>query len=487
MGAVGGLLGVGGGAAGTGFSSPSQANILNPTTVKQATDAYGSNQTALQQQQNLLNALQQQNGIQNQQNVYGQLQGVANGTGPNPAQAMLNQSTGQNVANQAALMAGQRGASQNAGLIARQAAQQGSQIQQAAAGQGATMQAQQSLGALGQLQGLATTQAGQQIGATGAVTSAQQAEQQALLNSIAQQNNANVGMQSNVNQANAGLAGQAMTGQQNLIGNVMGGIGSAFNLAKGGEVPHYADGGFTQPVSVDYNNNDNVFDQPQQSAQPPAQSAALPQPSLPAAPAIQPIAQPAQPSQSASPGPKSSVGQFFQNMGNPNKPQGMGAAGQAIGQGLGKALKSIFSGGSSSPSAPTQPSPSEVKLQDQLLQHGDYTGQQQQTTQDMQDGGDMAAKGGKVPALVSPGERYLPPKAVKEVKEGKKSPMKAGEKIPGKPKVPGAKDDYANDTVPKTLEEGGIVLPRSVTQSKHPHWEAKKFVEAVMAKKRHRG
>jgi hypothetical protein len=485
VGAVGGLLGVGGGANGTGFAGPSSANILNPTSVKQAQDAYSANQTALQQQQNLLQALQAQNGIQNQSNVYGQLQQIAAGQGPNPAQAMLNQATGQNVANQAALMAGQRGASQNAGLIARQAAQQGSQIQQAAAGQGATMQAQQSLGALGQLQNLATTQAGQQIGATGAVTSAQQAEQQALLNSIAQQNNANVGMQSNVNQANAGLAGQVMGGQQNLIGNVLGGVGSAFSLAEGGEVPRMAGGGFS-PVSVDYNNNDDVFNGPTASGAT-DMSTVGPQSSPiapPQAPALQPVGQPSKPA------PKSSVGQFFQNMNNPSQPQGTGAAGQAIGKGLGQALKSIFNGSPSANSSQPGVSPSEARLQNDLLQHNAYSGAQQESpasnieiNQDMP----MAAKGGKVPALVSPGERYLPPKEVKKVTKGEKSPMKAGEKIPGKPVVPGDKDDYANDIVRKNLEEGGIVLPRSVTQSKNPHWEAKKFVEAVMAKKRHRG
>jgi hypothetical protein len=91
------------------------------------------------------------------------------------------------------------------------------------------------------------------------------------------------------------------------------------------------------------------------------------------------------------------------------------------------------------------------------------------------------AKGGKVPALVSPGEIRIHAKDVKKVAEGKKSPM-SGEKIPGKAKVAGAKNSYANDTVPKTLNEGDIILPRSVTQSKNPHWAAHQFVSAIMAK-----
>lgn len=91
------------------------------------------------------------------------------------------------------------------------------------------------------------------------------------------------------------------------------------------------------------------------------------------------------------------------------------------------------------------------------------------------------AKGGQVPALVSPGERYLPPQEVKKVAEGKKSPMKAGEKIPGKPKVGGAVNSYANDTVKKNLSEGGIIIPRSITQGDDAESKAHAFVSAVLA------
>jgi hypothetical protein len=91
------------------------------------------------------------------------------------------------------------------------------------------------------------------------------------------------------------------------------------------------------------------------------------------------------------------------------------------------------------------------------------------------------AQGGKVPAMVSPGEKYLPPDSVEQVKKGG-NPMSLGRTIPGKPKVSGAKDSYANDTVPATLEEGGIVLPRSVTQSKNPDWAAHKFVRDTLMK-----
>jgi ABC-type multidrug transport system fused ATPase/permease subunit len=79
---------------------------------------------ALQQQQNFLNALYQQpGGYLGQGNVFNQQQALANqlqqqtlGQGPNPAMAQLAQQTAANTANQAALMAGQRGAEKMAEL-----------------------------------------------------------------------------------------------------------------------------------------------------------------------------------------------------------------------------------------------------------------------------------------------------------------------------------------------------------------------------------
>ena len=165
MGAWSGLLGNNNGANGTGFSTPQGANITNPTNPGQINNAYSGNQTALAQQQALLQALQAQGGLGNQSQVYNQLQGVVNGTGPNPAQAQLAQATGTNVANQAALMAGQRGAGSNVGLIARQAGQQGAATQQNAVGQAATLQANQSLNALNSAGSIANTQVANQIGA----------------------------------------------------------------------------------------------------------------------------------------------------------------------------------------------------------------------------------------------------------------------------------------------------------------------------------
>jgi len=426
----------GGGGSGVNFQARG-ANILNPATVAQADEQYKQAQNALQQQQTFVQALQGQNALQNQSNVFNQLQNIASGQGPNPAQAMLSQATGQNVANQAALMAGQRGAAQNVGLMARQAAQQGANTQQQAVGQAAQMQAQQSLGALQQMGGIAGTQAAQLQQGVQDYTGATQAEQQNILNAIAAQNNANVGMASGMNQANAGVAGAVAQGQMGLLGNVAGGLGMGLMLAaEGGKVPHYDEGGEvagteplkTQPINIQFQSQ----------------------------------------------GPKSKIGQWMQqneNLTGSDKTSPLTKGGQQLGQALGQGIRSgIQHLGDLFKSNP----------QPQAMAGGPMDVMSSQPQAMAAPVEMMAAKGGKVPALVSKGEGYLPPEKVEKVAKGKLNPIDAAEKIPGKPKYPG--NDYRNDIVPKNLDEGGIVLPNSVMQSKHPHWEAHKFVSAILAK-----
>lgn len=188
------------------------------------------------------------NQLQNQQSdVYGQQAGLANqllaqtqGYGPNPAQAQLAQNTGQNVANQAALMASQRGASANPALLARQAAMQGANTQQQAVGQAATLGAQQQLSAqnaLAQQQGQMQNQnlQGQSILQGG------QAAQNTAINAgqLGAQN-----INANTANANAAAAGQG-------VGGLLSGAGAALSslFYKGGEVKKMADGGYV---------NDNI-------------------------------------------------------------------------------------------------------------------------------------------------------------------------------------------------------------------------------------
>src|ERR1700722_187920 len=136
-----------------------------------------------------------QSNIGNQNAFAAALQQQMTGGGPNLANAQLANSTGQNVSNQAALMASQRGTGANAGLIARQAAQQGAGIQQQAAGQASVNRLQQQLGAqqqLGGVYGQIGTEQGQNLAT----------QQQAQAN----QNSAIVGSTNAANATNAQIA-----------------------------------------------------------------------------------------------------------------------------------------------------------------------------------------------------------------------------------------------------------------------------------------
>ena len=526
MGAIGGLVGLGGGANGTGFANPTGAGgqgtqpTVNPTSSAQIGSAYTDNQAALGSQQALLTALQGQNGIGNQSSVYGQQQGlanqlgnaggvqaqqgalqgfqnIANGTGPNVAQSMLNQTTGQNVANQSALMAGQRGSAQNVGLMARQAAQQGAATQQQAAGQAATLQAQQQQAALGQmagigqgltsaqqaqqgqLAGMANTQAGQQIGATSANTAAQQAEQANLINAQTSFNNAQVGMQGNINSSNAALANTQMQGQQALIGGILNGAGSAMG-ARGGQVQKFDDGGDVQDFGGSGVEVSQIPSMPGPQMSTDAGAAALggksgggggggggggmssmlpmlaacmadggdvnQQPSLGATPpaAAMPNMPPAQTDPSI---PQSSFGKFLQGFGG-KKVKASGSPAQSQGQqqsdsgaaALANGM-SNFIGGAGKMLTPTSgASDAASDVSTDGMAHGGMTH-------------DYRA-GGKVNA--------------KNIKE--------------KAKVPG--NSYSNDTIPAVLSEHEIVLPRSVTLSKDPVRASADFVAKVIAKRK---
>lgn len=358
--------------------------------------------------------------------------------------AALNQATGANVAQQGALMAGQRGSAQNAGLMARQIGQQGAATQQQAVGQGATMQAQQSLGAMQQLgsqQQAMQSVAGQQVG--------QQQTGLQNLNQANLQNQSNqMGLQSSANSANAGIAGANAQAQGNILGGLAGGAGAALMLM--------ADGGEATA-----------------NGQPPMQP-------------TMPMTSPNVPQQPQQSGPRSAIGQMFQNSSTKNT---LGTGSSALGSAIGQGIKSLFSSNQDTPGADKAFAAFNAAPEDPIANtgSGNMYGVQNANPAALEAANSNYgfAKGGKVPALVSPGEIRIPAKDVKSVASGKKSPL-AGEKIPGKPKIAGARNSYANDTVKKTLNEGDIILPRSVTQSKNPHWAAHKFISDIMAGK-HKG
>jgi hypothetical protein len=209
-----------------------QKKLIDPFQNAKMSKAQAQSTAALRGQQDFLNALKAQGGVSNQANVFGQQQALAKqlglmaqGKGPSVAQAQLNQTTGQNVANQAALMAGMRGAGANPALMARQIAQQGAATQQQAAGQGAALRAQEQLAAINALQqqqgmlgNLATQQVGQQQQATSGMTAAQQAQQQMLQNMIANQNSAISGQNAAALQA----AQAAQASENALTGSLLG-------------------------------------------------------------------------------------------------------------------------------------------------------------------------------------------------------------------------------------------------------------------------
>jgi hypothetical protein len=446
MSQFGSLLGLNSGntgGAGMNYQAGS-ANIANPVSQPQIDAAYGNAQSGLAQQQAFINALQAQNGIQNQSNVYNQLQGVANGTGPNPAQAMLANSTGQNTANQAALMAGQRGAGANTGLVARQAAMQGAANQQNAAGQGAALQANQSMNAINSMGGIAGQQVANHANAIQGYNQGAQSEQQNLLGSQAAYNNANVANMQSQNAANAGVSGNVANQQGKFASGALNSAGMGLlKFAQGGVVPSHT------PPSAPHHAMAYLTGSkmPEMMANGGFLYGSAPDP-------IGLL--------SGTPGP---VG--FSQV--PNLPDD---AKKEDDKPKADPLSGTMQVGHSDPSATLGGGEGETAMAGEA---GGAGGLAELAPLAM-----MAAKGGQVPALLSPGERYLNPVEAQKAAEGKVDPLKIGKKVPGIAPVKG--NSYQNDTVPAKLEEGGVVIPRSVMQSKNPAKEAHKFVSAIMAK-----
>jgi hypothetical protein len=587
MGGIGGLFGTSGGAAGSGFKAPQQANIIPGTNAQQINQTYNSNANAINNQYALLQALQGQNGLGMQSNVATQqqalanqlgannaasqmgnaarnqailtnslngangigaqtsalsqqnainnalsggigtqnsaisglqnlarqqqgttqqLQNIASGTGPNPAQAMLAQQTGQNVANQSAMMAGQRGASSNVGLLARQAAQQGAATQQQAVGQGATMQAQQSLGALqqigaqqqaqaatqGAIGGLGTTQAqmqqagvGQQANIGAGLTAAQQnavAQQGAL---AAQGINQQQAQQSALaNQANT-LAGQRIAGtttnlqanqaQEQLLQNALASANQQqvsmlgnINSANAGLAQTQMQGqqGVLGGVMGGLGSALGLAKGGQvKKAVKMADGGSPPQVSAPTAPL--PVS-----AMTTDPNPpQSSFGNFLKNWAsNPlgtntgsdssnNQPMMPSTGAASLNKGLtnaGKGIGSLLKNNSTTPASPAD-----------AFAGPDMAGAAGEAATMAPLAGALAAKGGMTGRDLRKGGHVAALKpSQKAVKKG---------------------DNYANDKIDAKLSEGEIVLPRSVVNSKDPIRNSAEFVAKVLAKKRARG
>jgi hypothetical protein len=365
-----------------GADSVQQTSLIEPATAEQANQQYKNVQDTIAQQQAFLQAIQAQNGLQNQTNVYNQMQNIASGVGPNPAQAMLNQQTGANIANQAALMAGQRGAATNPALIARLAAQQGANLQQQAVGQGAALQANQQLAALNNMGNIAGQQAQNQLNAQNQLANTALNSQGNILQAIGNRNQAAVGNISQANQYNSGIAAANLDRQAKIAQGVASGVSSAMT-----GIPMGGMGG------------------------------------------------------------------------------GFGGGGMMTAGGGGSA----GSGGMMHRQQPiNMASGGEIKSEQPMSRIAQYFNSPVKM-----------AEGGQVPALVSPGEKYIAPEDLAKVKGGA-SPLTVGKTIPGVAKVQG--DSYANDTVPAMLKEGGIIIPRSIVHGKDAAKKSAEFVAAILNK-----
>lgn len=515
---------------GAGFQAQG-ADLIQGATADQANQAYNQVQSGINQQQNFVNALQAQNGIGNQSNVFNQQQGLANqlqlqaqGQGPNPAMAQFNQATGQNVANQAALMASQRGTSANPGMMARQAAMQGANIQQQAAGQAGIMQAQQQLAAqqaLQQQQGMMANVAGQQIGqqanATMGLNQAAQGSQANVLNSINAQNQNRIQNTAQMNQANAGVAQQNAGAQKELFSGALQGAGSAAMMlsderekkeihsgaediqqfldslssksyeykdsSQKGASPGKHVGVMAQDLEKSSVGKDMVKESPsgkkmvdygQGMSSILAAQADLnqrlkalehgPQHFAGGGMAMSMPQMGPGVSSDMGTGPASSAGQF---LGNPSLSQGASSAVQggvsALGKGIGagvSALSGLLAPGVSGSAGAGAPPNLGVTDQDKKSKGPSL-------------GAVPDQKGSSNIFGVASGKSL-------KMANGGVANLKEGGAVKGKAQVKG--DSLKNDTVDAKLSPQEIVLPRSVTMSRDPAGDAAKFVAAILAK-----
>jgi hypothetical protein len=179
----------------------------------------------------------------NQQTLAQALQAQANGTGVNPAQAMLHQATDNSIRQNSAMLASQKGINPGSTqrLVAMNAAQQGQQE----AGQGALLQAQQGVSANGQLAGL--------YGQMGNQAQANLAGYQGALSS---NNSINSGIAA-ANQASANqLTGMAATAIGGIGGKAAtGGVGSSADTSQAMGI---MSGGMSSAASLPASNPSNV-------------------------------------------------------------------------------------------------------------------------------------------------------------------------------------------------------------------------------------
>lgn len=386
--------------------------------------------------------MQSQAVYNNQANLANTLMTQARGQGPNPALAQLHNTTAQNVQNQGALMASQRGASSNPALIARQAAMQGGAMQQQATGQAAALGAQQQINAQQQLAGIYGQQGNQAI-----------QEQSVLQGAHAAQNSAITTGQLGAQQINAGVAAQNTNAQNATTGGIIGAVGGggASMLNKGGMVRKMADGGIAD-YSVSTNPNLTVPDYGGNSF-----------------------------SSGAEKGSKlgSSFGKALKKRGGSDNAPIFTDASSSIGEGTGggggmQAISNYDEGGDigSSDNVGIAKYGDGIKLPGSGGDGEDDSGGGAWAKK-KQGGGGLGSIAGLAALFADGGQISFSKKLLD------------GGKVPGKAEVKG--NSEKNDTQPTLLSAGEVVLPRSVTMAKDAPKKAMEFMAHIQATRKGKG
>lgn len=462
---IGGLLGTAGGQGGTGFTTQAGTN------AGQLSNSYNQVQSGLGTLNNLTNTLTPQaaSAVNAQNTLAGQYAAQATGQGPNVAQNVLNQATGANVANQAALMAGQRGAGANPALIAREAAMQGATTQQQAAGQAATTQAEQQIAAEQAGAQLASNQIGQSENAAVAGNQAAQNEQGILQGANTASNN-----------QQAGLANTEMQGQQGLIGGVMNGAGAIAGLSEGGEVHPKLE--FVHKMTkLGLDHHDKSIKMADGGQVP---GIAVPNVTINSPPvAFQPTAPAAQGgfTSGSNAGAAAMGNSLKHNPKNDKKPVAMGTSSDPTDANITGQNNPLVQSNQATVQAPGAADFSS-KIAEMTAAHGGSVHHKFQGPHKSIIANYLMNSGGKVKALVSSGEGYLTPEKVNKVIHEGENPLKICEKFPGKAKVKG--DSEKNDVIPRDLDDGGVVIDRENMMSPK---KAALFVHKSVAKHRARG
>lgn len=394
---------------------------------------------------------------QNQQLIQA-LQQQAAGQGPTVAQNQLNQSTAQNINRSAAMAASSKGV--DPALAAKMGIDSAANANQTAAGQAATLRAQEQLGAMGQLGNAINSQSNVNLGMAG--LAGQLANTYGGLN-----NQSQLGQQ----QIQAGAEKQNASFGQNLLGGALGGAGvSGTNIKggswQGGEIGYAGGGQVAMPSLGEYDAYNLNHQQPVQVNPHPAQFAQVAQ----------------APSYSDS---SESGGSARQG-------------GSAIGQLAKDQLSKLFQ--STAPQAPGQPAPGSNPSDYQNLSQtpgsnpGDYMNLEDATqatgeaTTDAATGAEgadagAAAAGSDAAAVGADAAAAAEAAEATEAMTTLAAALARGGAVgSGKRKmIPG--DHPQNDIVPAMLSPGEIVIPRSIAQSPEAAKKAAAFVAAIKRSK----